>query len=84
MQTLGSVVAAITYSAMGVAGGLLGACIFNLIACFTILAVRPSEGQNKSPEGETQKTDNTRRQVRSHSFRKASVWSEEMHFFAGW
>jgi MFS family permease len=59
VQILGPVVAAIAYDAMGVAGGLLGACIFNLMACFTIRAVRTSGGQNKSPEGETQKTDNT-------------------------
>jgi hypothetical protein len=61
VQILGPVVAAVAYNAMGVAGGLLGACIFNLIACFTIRAVRLSGSLNKSPERETQKTDNTQK-----------------------
>ncbi len=40
VRILGAAVAAFTYNAVGVAGGLLGAGAFNLIACLTILFVR--------------------------------------------
>lgn len=54
VQILGSVVAALTYNAIGVAGGLLGAGLFNLIACFTILLVRIPETLKESAEDEEQ------------------------------
>ncbi len=54
VQILGSVVAAFTYNAIGVAGGLLGAGVFNLIACFTILFVRIPETLKETAEDEEQ------------------------------
>jgi MFS family permease len=54
VQILGSVVAALTYNAIGVAGGLLGAGLFNLIACFTILLVRIPKTLKESAEDEEQ------------------------------
>ncbi len=54
VQIMGSIVAAFTYNAIGVAGGLLGAGVFNLIACFTILLVRIPETLKETAEDEKQ------------------------------
>ncbi|MHB8807301.1 MAG: MFS transporter [Anaerolineaceae bacterium] len=55
VQILGSVVAAFTYNAIGLAGGLLGAVVFNLIACFTILFVHIPETLKETAEVEEQR-----------------------------
>jgi MFS family permease len=48
VQIIGSVVAAFTYNAIGVAGGLLGAGLFNLAACLTINFVHIPESLEKN------------------------------------
>ncbi len=48
VQILGSAVAAFTYNAVGVAGGLFGAGLFNLAACLTINFVHIPKSQEKN------------------------------------
>lgn len=56
VQILGSAVAAFTYNTIGVAGGLFGAGLFNLIACLTIIYVHIPELPGENIKSEEQKS----------------------------